>query len=82
MLLVKQCLDDEHLGRPSAQELLQRLEDMTAQIVDPYQHLTKLEAMRMLREKDTQVEVSCNISTSLFHITAAIVSEIHHPCRH
>ena len=62
VLLVKQCLDDEPSERPSAQELLQQLEDMKGQIEDPYQHLTKLEAMRMLREKDreihaTQVEV-------------------------
>ena len=84
VLLVKQCLDDEPSERPSAQELLQQLEDIKrTQIADPYQHLTKLEAMRMLKEKDTQVEVSYNIiSTCLFHITAATISEIHCPCRH
>ena len=61
VLLVKQCLDDEPSERPSAQELLQQLEDVRAQIEDPYQHLTKLEAMRRLTEKDrdhhTQVKV-------------------------
>ena len=55
VLLVKQCLDDEPSKRPSAQELLQQLEGMTDQIVDPYQHLTKLEAMRMLKEKDQEL---------------------------
>ena len=61
VLLVKQCLDDEPSERPSAQELLQQLGGMRVQIEDPYQHLTKLEAIRMLREKDqhihTQMEV-------------------------
>ena len=61
VLLVKQCLDDEPSERPSAQELLQQLEGMRIQIEDPYQHLNKLEAVRMLKEKDrdllTQVEV-------------------------
>ena len=57
VLLVKQCLEDEPSERPSAQELLQGLEGMGTQIRDPYQHLNKLEAMRMLRERDTQLKV-------------------------
>ena len=52
VLLVEECLDDEPSERPSAQELLQRLEGMKAQIRDPYQHLTKLDAVKMLKEKD------------------------------
>ena len=52
VLLVKQCLDDDPSERPTAQELLQQLENVRAQIEDPYQHLNKLEAMRALREKD------------------------------
>ena len=55
VVLVKRCLDDGPSERPSAQELLQRLEGMRVQIEDPYQHLTKLEAMRMLREKDAEL---------------------------
>ena len=54
VLPVEECLDNEPSERPSAQELLQRLEGMKAQIKDPYQHLTKLDAMRMLREKDME----------------------------
>ena len=54
VLLVEECLDNEPSERPSAQELLQRLEGMKAQIKDPYQHLTKLDAVRMLREKDME----------------------------
>ena len=50
--LVKQCFHNTPSRRPSTRELLQRLENMRAQIEDPYEHLTKLEAMRMLREKD------------------------------
>ena len=61
VLLVKQCLDDEPSERLSAQELLQQLEGMKTQIEDPYLHLTKLEAIKLLREKDqhihTQMEV-------------------------
>ena len=52
VLLVEQCLDDEPSERPSAQELLQQLEGMRAQTENPYQHLTKLEAMITLKEKD------------------------------
>ena len=52
VLLVKQCLDDDPSERPTAQELLQQLENVRAQIEAPYQHLNKLEAMRALREKD------------------------------
>ena len=64
VLLVKQCLDDEPLERPSAQELLQQLDGMRAQIRDPYHHLTRLDAIKMLMKKNmknqglrTQVEV-------------------------
>ena len=52
VLLVKQCLDNDPSERPTAQELLQQLENVRAQIEDPYQHLNKLEAMRALAEKD------------------------------
>ena len=51
VLLVKQCLDDEPSKRPSAQELVQQLEGMKAQIEDPYQRLAKEKAIRSLREK-------------------------------
>ena len=54
VLLVEECLDNEPSERPSAQELLQQLEGMKAHIKDPYQHLTKLDTMRMLREKDME----------------------------
>ena len=61
VLLVTQCLDDEPSERLSAQELLRQLEGIRTQIEDPYQPLTKLEAIRILREKDqhihTQMEV-------------------------
>ena len=54
VLLVEQCLDNEPSERPSAQDMLQRLEGMKAQIRDPYENLTKLDAVKMLKEKDMQ----------------------------
>ena len=53
--LIKQCLHNIPSRRPSSQGLLQQLESMRAQVEDPHEHLTKLEAMRMLREKDAAV---------------------------
>ena len=68
VLLVKQCLDDEPLERPSAQELLQQLEGMRVQIEDPYQNLNKLEAVRMLKEKDTEIqELNTQVDVSIAH---------------
>lgn len=54
--LVEQCLHNTASRRPSAQELLQQLEDVQAQIEDPFEHLTKLEAMKQLRDKDEKVQ--------------------------
>ena len=54
--LVKQCLEDEPSERPSAEELLWQLEGMRAQIEDPYEHLTKLEAMKLLGQKEAVLQ--------------------------
>ena len=48
--LVEQCLDTGPEDRPSANVILQRLEGM--RIPDPYQHLTKVEMMKLLKRKD------------------------------
>ena len=79
MLLVKQCLDDDPSERPTAQELLQQLENVRAQIEDPYQHLNKLEAMRALREKDkalTEKDVELKVKdTALTEKDAALAEK-------
>ena len=79
MLLVKQCLDDDPSERPTAQELLQQLENVRAQIEDPYQHLNKLEAMRALREKDkalTEQDVELKVKdTALTEKDAALAEK-------
>ena len=60
--LVHQCLHNAPARRPSAEELLQQLEAMRAQIEGgPYGQLVKvdmekLRMVRALREKDTEIE--------------------------
>ena len=51
--LVKQCLDNNPANRPSAEETLQQLLGM--EINDPYQHLSKLETITLLGEKDEEI---------------------------
>ena len=48
--LVEQCLDDDPKDRPPAIVILQRLEGMS--IPDPYQHLTKVDMIKLLNRKD------------------------------
>ena len=48
--LVKWCLHNIPARRPSADILIQQLEGV--QIPDPYQHLTKVETMILLKQKD------------------------------
>ena len=59
--LVHQCLHNTPARRPSAEELLQQLEAVRAQIEGPYGQLVKvdmekLRMVRTLREKDTEIE--------------------------
>ena len=51
--LVEQCLDTDPEDRPPANVILQRLEGM--RIPDPYQHLTKVETMNLLKRKDGDI---------------------------
>ena len=55
--LVHQCLCNTPARRPSAEELLQQLEAVRAQIEGPYGQLVKvdIEKVRLLREKDTEI---------------------------
>ena len=48
--LIEQCLDNDPEDRPPANVILQRLEGM--RISDRYQHLTKVEMMKLLKRKD------------------------------
>ena len=54
--MIKQCLHNVSSRRPSAEEVLQQLEGMRDQIQDPYDHLTKLEMMMVLKQKDADVQ--------------------------
>ena len=49
--LVMQCLQNDPQQRPSASQALHQLEQMRAQIEDPYEHMTKLEMIQSLRER-------------------------------
>ena len=51
--LVHQCLRNTPARRPSAEELLQQLEAVRAQIEGPYGHIVKvdMEKVRLIREK-------------------------------
>ena len=55
--LVHQCLHNTPARRPSAEELLQQLEAVRAQIDGPYGQIVKvdMEKVRALREKDTEI---------------------------
>ena len=55
--LVHQCLRNTPARRPSAEELLQQLEAVRAQIEGPYGQIVKvdMEKVRALREKDTEI---------------------------
>ena len=55
--LVHRCLHNTPARRPSAEELLQQLEAVRAQIEGPYGQLVKvdMEKLRTLREKDTEI---------------------------
>ncbi len=55
MQLVERCLDNDPEYRPSAVDVLQQLE--AVEVEDPYQHLTKLDMIRLLQQRaDTQRE--------------------------
>ena len=54
--LVKECLDNDPEYRPSSEDVLQRLEGMRSQIRDPYQDLTMVEMMKLLEQKDREIQ--------------------------
>ncbi len=49
MQLVERCLDNDPEYRPSAVDVLQQLE--AVEVEDPYQHLTKLDMIRLLQQR-------------------------------
>ncbi len=51
--LIGQCLRNDPAQRPSAEEVLQCLEQL--EIEDPYQDLTKIEMIRRIEEKEEEV---------------------------
>ena len=52
--LIKQCLDNDPEVRPPANVILQRLEGVSVR--DPYLQLTMVEMMKLLKQKDDQVD--------------------------
>ena len=54
--LVEQCLDNDPDYRPSSEDVLQRLEGMRSQIRDPYQGLTRVEMVKLLEQKDVEIQ--------------------------
>ena len=54
--LVKECLDNDPKYRPSSEGVLHRLEGMTIQIRHPYQDLTKVGMMKLLEQKDSEIQ--------------------------
>ena len=57
--LVEHCLENDPDDRPSTVDVLQQLE--AVEIEDPYQHLTKLDMIRLLQQqtdpqRDEQVQ--------------------------
>ncbi len=51
--LIGQCLHNNPAHRPSAEEVLQCLEQL--EIEDPYQDLTKIEMIRRIEEEEEEV---------------------------
>ena len=52
--LVEQCLDNDPSYRPTAEAVLQQLEGVV--IDDPYQHLTKLDLIQQLQQRNLEME--------------------------
>ncbi len=52
--LVERCLDNDPTYRPSAMEVLQQLEGL--EIEDPHQHLSKLDVIHLLQQRDQQIQ--------------------------
>ena len=50
--LVRECLENDPSRRPSANQVLSQLEQLKNRIEDPYEHMTKIDMMGALREKD------------------------------
>ena len=64
--MVKQCLHNVPSRRPSTEEVLQQLEGMRDQIQDPYHHMTKLEMMTTLKQKDLELSSQLQVSNNYY----------------
>ena len=54
--MVTQCLQNDPLKRPSAEEVLQQLEEMRSQVEDPHMQLTKLQMVKLLENLQAHVQ--------------------------
>ena len=61
LLLIKRCLENEPADRPTSEELVASLEEMTADIEGPYGDITRADAVRevvmkrALRRREVEV---------------------------
>ena len=63
--LVMQCLHNDPRQRPSARQVLSRLEGIQAQIEDPYEHMSKLELIQTLRRREDTLQAQVQVFMNL-----------------
>ena len=56
VVLIKQCLENDPSRRPCAEEILHELEGMKVLTEDCYDHDTKLDALRMMKQKNSEIQ--------------------------
>ena len=81
--LVIQCLGNEPSERPSAEEILRQLESMRGQIESAYEHLTKLEMMKKLEDKDAKAQqVQVRTHYNVIHIATYLKLAVEYRSKH
>ena len=73
--MVTQCLQNDPSKRPSAEEVLQQLEEMRSQVEDPHMQLTKLQMVKLLENLQAHVQ-QLQVSVHIF-IFLRIYSGMH-----
>ena len=81
--LVMQCLQNDPRQRPSASQALHQLGQMRAQIEDPYEHMTKLEMIQSLRERETgggrrTDDLVTQLQVSRRHMSSSVLMSLIH----
>ena len=73
--MIKQCLHNVPSRRPSTEEVLQQLEGMRDQIQDPYHHMTKLEMMTALKQKDLELSSQLQVS-NIYNMIVLVIDMV------